>query len=102
MYGYNNQRREVTVDTSHREEEVRLVNVAKVCPHGKRSLERWGAAYRKHGEAGLEPKSTEPKTQQNETPIWIKERVIEIRKETKKCALKTNAWQLEEGRHQHR
>ncbi len=68
--------------------EVRLVNVAKVCPHGKRSLERWVAAYKEGGEAALEPRSTEPKTQPNETPIQIKERVIEIRKETRKCALK--------------
>lgn len=74
--------------------EVRLVDTAKVCPHGKRSLERWVAAYKQSGEAGLEPKSTEPKTQPEETPIWIKEKVIAIRKKTKKCALKIH-WQLE-------
>ncbi len=73
--------------------EVRLIDVTKVCPHGKRSLERWVAAYKAKGEAGLEPKSTEPKTQEKETPIWIKERVIEVRKQTKKCALKIH-WQL--------
>lgn len=81
--------------------EVKLVDVAKICPHGKRSLERWLAAYKEHGEAGLEPKSTEPKTQAEETPIWIKERIISIRKKTKKCALKIH-WQLEkEGTHIH-
>ena len=74
--------------------EVKLVNVARVCPHSQRSLERWLAAYKEFGEAGLEPKSTEPKTQPNETPIWIKERVLEVRKQTKKCALKIH-WQLE-------
>ena len=74
--------------------EFRLVDTAKVCPHGKRSVERWVAAYKQSGEAGLEPKSTEPKTQPEETPIWIKERVIAIRKKTKKCALKIH-WQLE-------
>lgn len=74
--------------------EVKLVTVSKVCPHGKRSLERWLSEYRKHGESGLEPKSTEPKTQAEETPIWIKERVIEVRKKTKKCVLKIH-WQLE-------
>jgi len=74
--------------------EVKLVDIAKVCPHGKRSLERWVAAHKKYGEAGLEPKSTEPKTQPNETAIWIKERIFEIRKQTKKCALKIH-WQLE-------
>ena len=81
--------------------DVRLVDVAKVCPHGKRSLERWLAEYKRGGECALEPKSTEPKTQPEETPIWIKERVIEIRKKTKKCALKIH-WQLEkEGVHIH-
>ena len=74
--------------------ETKLVEVAKVCPHGKRSLERWLALYKKLGEKGLESKSTEPKTQKDETPIWIKERIIEVRKKTKKCALKIH-WQLE-------
>ncbi|MDQ2933080.1 MAG: DDE-type integrase/transposase/recombinase [bacterium] len=74
--------------------EIKLVDSAKVCPYGKRSLERWVAAYIKDGEVGLEPKSTEPKTQPNETPISIKERIIEIRKKTKKCALKIH-WQLQ-------
>lgn len=73
--------------------EVKLVDVAKVCPYGKRSLERWLALYKNKGEEGLKPKSTEPKTQKAETPIWVKERIIEIRKKTKKCALKIH-WQL--------
>lgn len=60
--------------------EIRLVDAAKVCPHSKRSLERWLSAYRKHGKAGLEPKSTRPKTNPKETPIRIKETVIELRK----------------------
>lgn len=74
--------------------EMKLIDVATVCPHSKRSLERWLAVYRNNGEQALEPKSTEPKTQEKETPIWIKERVVEIRKKTKKCALKIH-WQLE-------
>ena len=73
--------------------QVRLVDVAKVCPYSKRSLERWLAVCKKHGDFALTPKSTEPKTQPNETEIRIKERVIEVRKKTKKCALKIH-WQL--------
>lgn len=73
--------------------EIKLVTAAKVCPHGKRSLERWVAAYKQGGESALEPKSTEPKTQPNETPIWLKEQVIAVRKKTNKCALKIH-WQL--------
>src|SRR3989338_2361942 len=74
--------------------EIKLKDIAKVCQHSKRSLERWVSVYKRFGEEGLEPKSTEPKTQKDETPIWIKERIIEVRKKTNKCALKIH-WQLE-------
>ena len=73
--------------------EIKLVDFAKVCPYGQRSLERWVAAYKEGGEAALEPKSTEPKTYSKETPIWLKERIVDIRKQTKKCSLKIS-WQL--------
>jgi hypothetical protein len=52
------------------------------------------AAFKAKREAGLEPKSTELKTQKKEIPIWVKEKIIEVRKKTKKCALKIY-WQLE-------
>ena len=82
--------------------EIKLVDVAKVCPHGKRSLERWVAAYNVYGEKALVPRSTRPKTQPNETPIAVKEKVIALRKKTKLCAQKL-AWKLEkEGIHLHR
>jgi transposase InsO family protein len=70
--------------------EIRLVEAAKVFPGGKRTLERWAAAYRKFGQAGLEPKSTRPKSQPEETPIRIKERIIELRQETRLCLKKLN------------
>ncbi len=75
------------------EKKVRLVDMAKVCPHGKRSLERWVRAYKRGGENALEPRSTEPKRQPNETPIAIKEEVIALRKKKKVCALKLH-WKL--------
>ena len=74
--------------------EIQLKDLIKVCPHSERSLKRWRAAFKLGGRGALIPKSTEPKTQPNETPIRIKERIIEIRKDTKKCALKIH-WQLE-------
>lgn len=74
--------------------EIKLIAAAKVCPHSKRSLERWVYAYHKYGLIGLEPKSTKPKSNPKETPIRIKERIIELRKKNKKCALKLK-WQLE-------
>lgn len=73
--------------------EIKLKDAVKVCPHSQRSIERWLAEYRKYGEVGLEPKSTRPKSYPRETPIRIKERVIELRKETNRCALKLK-WRL--------
>lgn len=74
--------------------DMKLVEVAKVFPHGKRTLERWVRAYRNGGEAALEPISTRPRTQPRETPIRIKERIIELRKQKRRCALKLK-WKLE-------
>jgi len=64
-------------------------------PHSQRTLERWVAAYQKEGAAGLEPKSTRPKTNPEETPIWIKERIADLRGEKGECALKIK-WDLED------
>ena len=52
--------------------ESRIVDVAKICPHSKRSLERWLADYKIGGEEYLEPKSTEPKKYRIETSIDLK------------------------------
>jgi transposase InsO family protein len=67
--------------------------VMKVCPYGKRTLERWCAAYRQGSAAALEPRSTRPKTSPQETPIRVKEQVIAQRKQRNLCALKLH-WQL--------
>lgn len=75
------------------EKKIKLVDVARVCPHSQRTLERWLSSYKKYGEEGLEPKSTKPRTNPSETSIRIKERVIELRKDTKLCARKLN-WKL--------
>ncbi|OGZ18328.1 MAG: hypothetical protein A2Z68_00310 [Candidatus Nealsonbacteria bacterium RBG_13_38_11] len=75
--------------------EVRLVDAARVCEYGKRTLERWLSDYRKYGEEGLDPESTRPKTNPRETAIRIKERVVELRKRKKQCSRKIQ-WDLEE------
>lgn len=72
------------------QKDVKLTDVAKVFPGGQRTLERWVGLYKEFGEEGLAPKSTRPKSQPNETPIRIKERIIELRNETKLCARKLN------------
>lgn len=73
--------------------EMKLTEVAKICPHSERSLKRWKKAYEMYGMEGLIPRSTEPKTQPTETPIAIKEEIIRLRKHTKLCALKLH-WRL--------
>lgn len=71
-----------------------ITEVMHVCPYGKRTLERWCAAYRHGGALALEPRSTRPKTSPQETPIRIKEQIITLRKKKKLCALKLH-WKLE-------
>ena len=74
--------------------EIRLKDAIHLFPGGKRTLERWVSNFKNYGEEGLIPKSTRPRTCPNETSIRIKERVIELRKETRLCAKKLN-WRLE-------
>ncbi len=74
--------------------EIKLVDAAKVCPYGKRTLERWVATYKKGGEKNLEPRSTEPKRYRIETPIAIKEKIIALRGKEDICAKKIH-WRLE-------
>lgn len=78
------------------DKEITIKNMAKVCPFSERALKYWLAEYRKNGIDGLENKSRRPKSNPNETPIRIKEKIIELRKnpKTSKCALKLK-WQLE-------
>ena len=77
--------------------EIKLKEVTKVFPYSQRTLERWVADYKKYGKLGLLPRSTRPKSQPNETPIRIKERIIELRKDTGLCAKKLNYKLIKEG-----
>ena len=70
--------------------ELKLIEVTKLFPHGKRTLERWVANYKKDGISGLEPKSTKPKSHPKETPIRVKEEIISLRNKNGKCAIKLN------------
>lgn len=77
------------------DKEISIKDMDKVCPFSLRSLNYWLSDYKKYGMEGLENKSTRPKTNPKETPIRIKERIIELRKDKKQCALKMQ-WDLEE------
>lgn len=74
---------------------VLIKDMARVCPFSLRSLKYWLHGYRTRGPKGLENKSTRPKTNSQETPIRIKERIIELRKKKQRCALKL-MWDLKD------
>jgi len=73
--------------------DTKLKDVIQIFPYSGRTLKRWLKDYREKGEAGLIPKSTKPKSNPKESPIYIKEKVINLRKKTKLCALKLK-WRL--------
>ena len=78
------------------DKEISIKDMADICPFSERSLKYWLTDYRKSGIIdGLEPKSTRPKTNPNETSIRIKERIIELRNDKNQCAKKI-CWDLEE------
>ena len=80
------------------EKRMKIKDLALVCPFSERAIKYWLKQYREYGLSGLENKSTRPRSQPNETPIRIKERVLELRKDMNdECALKLS-WDLaEEG-----
>ena len=66
---------------------------ASKCPFSERSIKYWLADFKEYGMKGLENKSTRPKTSPKETPIRLKEEIIELRLKEKCCAKKL-AWKL--------
>ena len=77
--------------------ELTIKQMSGISPFSERTLKYWLANFRQSGEAGLENKSTRPKSQPGELPIRIKERIIELRKKTKLCAKKLNYQLAKEG-----
>jgi transposase InsO family protein len=72
------------------DKEITIKQMVKICPFSERTIKYWLSKYREHGLSGLSDKSKRPKSQPDETPIRIKERIIELRKETRLCAKKLN------------
>jgi len=70
------------------DKDISIKDMAKVAPFCERTLKYWLSNYRSKGISGLEPTSTRPKSHPNETPIRVKEKVIEHRKQSNKCAIK--------------
>jgi transposase len=60
--------------------EISIKKMANICPFSIRTIENWLSNYRTNGINGLDNKSTKPKSHPSETPVRIKERVIELRK----------------------
>lgn len=77
--------------------ELTIKQMADISPFSERALKYWLAAFRKYGEAGLINKTTRPLSHPNELPIRTKERIVELRRKTKLCAVKLNYKLAKEG-----
>lgn len=93
----NTQQEKLRWITSILEKKITIKQMAQASPFSERTLKYWLSDYKKHGLIGLESKSRRPKSHPGETPIRIKERVIEMRKETGLCAQKLNYKLKKEG-----
>lgn len=74
--------------------EISIKDMVKVCPFSERALKYWLSSFKQKGITGLVNKSTRPKTNPKETPVRIKEQIIELRKKTKLCSKKLG-WRLD-------
>ena len=72
------------------EKQITIKQMTLVCPFSERTLKYWIARYKRNGMNGLNDESKRPRSQPDETPIWIKEKIIALRKETGLCAKKLN------------
>ena len=77
------------------DKEISIKSMAKVAPFSKRTFNNWLATFRRGGIDALEDKSRRPKSNPHETLIRIKERIVELRKDKKQCALKI-MWDLQD------
>lgn len=73
--------------------EITIRQIGQISPFSERCIKYWLARYKRHGSSGLIDRSTRPKSNPKETPIRIKERIIELRLEENVCALKLH-WKL--------
>jgi len=79
------------------DDDITIKDMARVCPFSERALKYWLSAFKLQGFAGLANQSSRPKTNPKETPIRVKERIVELRRETRKCAFKLVDDLIKEG-----
>jgi len=79
------------------DKEISIKRMVKISPFSERTIKYWLARFRQDGLEGLNSRSTRPKSHPDETPIRIKERIIELRKATGLCAKKLNYRLAKEG-----
>jgi transposase InsO family protein len=74
--------------------EITIKKMVKISPFSERTIKYWLVSFRKFDLEGLENRSRKPKTNPRETPIRIKEAILELRQQTRLSALKLH-WKLE-------
>lgn len=77
--------------------EITIRKMVEICPFSERTIKYWLSRYREYGMEGLGDRSRRPKSQPNELDIRTKERIIELRRETKLCAQKMGYRLRKEG-----
>ena len=65
------------------EGEISIRRLTKICPFSERTLKYWLARYKEKGMMGLLDLSTRPHHFPNQTPDWIREKILKLREEKK-------------------
>lgn len=79
------------------DKEIKIKDLARICPFSERTLKYWLARYRVGGFGGLVDKSTRPHCSPNKTPGWIRKRVLELKEEKKVGGKKIHWFLAREG-----
>ena len=75
------------------EKKISIKVMSEVCPFSERALKYWLKNYRMFEINGLANHSTKPRSQPEETPIWLKERILALRLRYGFAAIKIH-WKL--------
>lgn len=76
------------------DKQITVNQVLKVSPFSERTIKYWLSRFRLDGIEGLVDKSTRPNRSPHKTPVWIEERIKQIRSD-KEIGGKKIFWELE-------
>ncbi len=74
--------------------QITIKDLVEISPFSERTIKYWLSAFNKGGIVALTPKSTRPRSCSGETPIRLKEKILDLRKDENLSAIKIH-WRLE-------